>query len=186
MNELKRVKQSKSGETSQLKSYCEAWQKAAENPIFQRLQLQALVDHYFKPSIELSSFYNLKLPMSHGQVYDAVVQLGQQGTQRLLNQVGLNENEMEWLTLFMDAREAYMNELGPAYQVTLTRIKSYRYLLQHPQDFESPLKTLNNDGQVMELKCDPSFTLPDPLLQQKFANSIQKQFSLWMIGIWVL
>jgi hypothetical protein len=136
-------------------------------------------DLYFAPALALGdTTANIKLTVSLGQIYDSVIQIGQSATMDLisssssrLSPESSESDEKEWIHTFLAARTDKLKSLGPVYAQTVTRIKSYSFILDNNKESDwvnGKINALNNDGNVVELICDRQFTMPSYSLQSVY------------------
>ena len=130
---------------------------------------------YLAPALSLAR--HLQSPCSIGQIYDSVIQLGQSATQELISSCPFASTssdqsaEPQWTSSFLAARTARLQSMGPVYAATITRINSYAYVLKNNQESDwqkGQITALDNDGNVVALKCDPAFKMPVFSLQSSY------------------
>lgn len=150
-----------------LEGYCEAWKKASASKKFKDAQIQQLFNSYWFPALKLSSSAGLKLPGPIGQIYDASIQIGPNAAADLIQKIGIRSNtmteqeELDWIKEFLQKRQDYLNNLGPVYAATVTRIRSYDFIVGNNSPvWTDHIRVLNNDGDELVLKCDPAFQVP--------------------------
>ncbi|KAI9352569.1 lysozyme-like domain-containing protein [Obelidium mucronatum] len=150
------------GDISGLQGFCTAWKQASSNNAFKNAQLQVLNDLYWTPSQQAAKKYKLSLPISQAQIFDSVIQLGLQGTLAILHDLdapapsSLPNGEEQWISRFLDARREKLVSMGGAYAPTVTRVDSYKYIVENGGCgfVGNKVDALNNDGQVMSVACD--------------------------------
>ncbi|KAI8901898.1 hypothetical protein BC833DRAFT_645858 [Globomyces pollinis-pini] len=153
------------GDVNGLEGFCSAWDLASKQPSFQQCQIQVLARRYWFPAFDFSQTIGMKLSVSIGQIYDSSVQLGLEGTKDLVKRTGrLPESiaanaELKW---FLETRKQKLEEMGGAYGPTITRVKSYQYVMvNNPPSWNQSISVLNNDGKVVTLTCNSKFQLPN-------------------------
>lgn len=145
------------GSLAGLETYCSAWSQACDSPSFKQAQIDILAKRYYLPAVSLALASNLRHPISVGQIYDTVVQMGYAGAQSLIADGGplvssSVEDEMEWMTGYMNRRVSRLKSMGDVYAATITRVTSYQYVFMNGKKDTAwdtdGLKALDNDGKV--------------------------------------
>ncbi|KAI8815197.1 lysozyme-like domain-containing protein [Cladochytrium replicatum] len=180
-NRLRELYNNPSGSTSGLNGFCRTWgDTAANSTLFRQIQVETSEALYWNPSMVKSDELGLKLAASRGFVYDSFIQHGN-GTDAdsaisMISRVGSKFtassqpgtpaqglDEITWLVEFFAERNRTL--LNPANQATRKawssttyRSRAYSYIVNNGQsDFNQgvSLRTLNNDGSVINLSCLP-------------------------------
>ena len=160
------------GDVSELGGYCDAWKRASTTKQFQNSQLKCLGEMYLAPaqammdSMPFPSSPDSLPPVLLGQLYDSVVQLGEQGcfyliinliltyrTRDLVRKMSksLYQDPYKWTLAFLQERTKKLQEMSQVYAATVTRVKSYQCVLDNNQDQDwekGKISALNNDGNV--------------------------------------
>lgn len=75
--ELQVLMEQNSGKVQNLSGFCEAVAKAASDPAFQEAQNYVQDKLYFQPAMDLAEQIGIRLPLTKGQLYDAMIQHGE-------------------------------------------------------------------------------------------------------------
>jgi chitosanase len=124
LRELEHLFKDKSGDTSNLEGYIEAWKEAAGDKVFRDCQDDIVNDLYYQPSVKHSEDAGLKTALAQAVLYDSIIQHGNGDDcdglpallQRAQEEAGgtprTGVDEKAWLTIFLKVRRA---DLANAY-----------------------------------------------------------------------
>ena len=109
-----------------------------------------------------ASSLNLRTAVGKSQIFDCFIQLGGNAAKEIASSVTMSINndadEAKWIGEFLDEREKRLNSMGDVYAATVTRVNSYRYMVQRGVGYlnfdGNAISALDNDGNVVVLKCD--------------------------------
>ncbi|KAJ1562507.1 hypothetical protein HK405_011294 [Cladochytrium tenue] len=150
------------GTTSIISGFCTAWTAAAaaDQTGFGASQRTIASQYYLTPNADLVSSLGLTTATGVGQIMDCAIQLGLGGCNTIAASTAATSpanggDEATYLNAFLDARTAYINQLGGAYPATVTRVNSYRYIVQSGNlDFKNDMVVaLDNDGAQTAITC---------------------------------
>ncbi len=138
--ELKRlITADNSDDISGLGGFIQAWQNAAQDPVFRSIQDRNMNQMYYIPSIVHANVQGLRLALSRSVLYDTIIQHGN-GTdpdslsvllKETQNRIGgiprTGIDEKEWLKTFLQVRRAHLarahdRSTRKAWAETVTRV----------------------------------------------------------------
>lgn len=122
------------------REYEQAWQEAAEDPLFLQTQLEVTEDWYLSPALERAEADRLG-PFGQFAYYDAMVQHGDSGfttihaaALRAASPPVQGGDEQQWLQAFLDAREDFMTR--EVSTITATRVTTSQQGLLHAGELQ--------------------------------------------------
>lgn len=167
------AKNSMTDSTVGLSGYCRKWIQASWSPVFRAIQRKALESMYFTPSFDLAKLIGLQSAVSLGQFYDCAIQHGIDGPDSLTHIAAMVKlptpasggDEIQWIISFMQHRKYILCHPQEAatqqvWCASVSRVNSYMYIAGHnPANFTTEIESLDNDGSLMDIKCDTAMLL---------------------------
>jgi len=105
-----------------LGGFPDAWEEAAKDPDFRRLQDQLVDDLYFDPAMRMAADLGIETPLGQLIIWDTMIQHGaggSQGTQAIIEETekdvgAVGPDEPAWLDAFLDVRLRHLLRMYPA------------------------------------------------------------------------
>jgi chitosanase len=105
-----------------LGGFPDAWEEAAKDPDFRRLQDQLVDDLYFDPAMRMAADLGIETPLGQLIIWDTMIQHGaggSHGTQAIIEETekdvgAVGPDEPAWLDAFLDVRLRHLLRMYPA------------------------------------------------------------------------
>lgn len=123
--------------TKGLEGFPQAFRSCGRDPDFRRAQIKLVDQLYWHPSQAIAKKIGAKLPITHGQLYDACINHGEDGALDLVRATNRaiggtpnsGVNEALWLAKFLDVRFKVLNS-DPTWKQAVDRVRVYQGFLE--------------------------------------------------------